>query len=1491
MALRKLKIFVSSPGDVTAERLVAQRVIERMGREFAYFFEIEPVLWEHEPLRATGHFQEQITPPSETDIVVCILWSRLGTRLPAGFAGALGGEQVTGTEWEFEEAARSYLQRGAPDLLVYRKTAKVQVSLDEDGALEQRRKQKKMLDAFIERWFFTETSEFKAAFWSFETGDELEEYLDTHLRKLIRERLPERGADQAEPAAIRWHQGSPFRGLQPFGFDEAAVFFGRGRARAELREALATQAARGVPFVIVFGQSGSGKSSLIQAGLLPDITVPGVIERVGLCRWCVFRPGDVAALETGADLAEGLAAALLSATALPELEALNWPRRQLAMQFRLSPELALQPIRQALAEAHRAAELLPHAEAKLVLVLDQLEEIFTLGFDAAARDAFAALIEALVRSGLVWVVASMRSDFFHRLAELPRLAALAEGVGQYHLLPPRAAEIGQMIRLPARAAGLGFGVDPDTGIGLDAVLEEAAARNPAALPLLEFTLDELFKLRSDSGVLTLDAYRRLGGMEGALARRAEEVFVELPAEVQAALPALLSALVTVEVNAGDTAVARRVPAAQVVDGPASQALLDAFIAARLVLADQGEDGGVVRFAHEAILSRWPRVAEWIEQHRAFLHTRARVAEAAAGWLREGRSSELLLPEGRLLGEARELLAAHRAELDPDLASFIETSSNTAIARRESALRRARRIAAVMAVLAVLAGGAGWQAWRQGQEAETQRLLAETEAQRATAQRDAALRTESVFLAALSRRLTDGGDPLSGMMMALEALPERIDAPRRPLLPEARDALYHAIVARGAMRAVLHLQGEQVLAGMTHDGRRLIALSDKDPVQIADAASGALLNTLGQQPASQAWVTRDDRLLAALGRDETLRVYELAGGSEQRAFALAQDGGVLLGAALDADFKRLVAVYAGLPPRLIDPSDGRLLASLEGHAGLPFGAVFSEDGGLIATFGADDEVRVWEADSGKPVASFPGHGRGATSVAFSPDGRRLATSAAHGLVRILDLQGGRPIALEGHERGVWSLAFSPDGGRVATASADGTARLWDAASGAQSAVLKGHQGQVKAVRFSRDGGLLATGGEDRSVRLWEADGALRRIVRLGGGVNSFTFSHDGRQLVVGAADRTASVWATEPELPLLGVGGDDAREGIVSLALAPAGDVAVLGNVNNLGRLWSLKDGRPLAELAGHTMPLVAAVFSADGQRLLTRSLNEAILWDRQGRQLARYAGEGILQTADLSPDGSRVLTGGTAGAAKLWNDAGAEIAALRAPNALAFQAGFSNDGKRLWARSGPKIWLRDGLTMAPIGEVVGQEAPVSGAFSADGLGFASAGKDGSVWLWKPEESSVRARHTVSGAVGQILPAGEVLLLAGEGGLIALDAQGKARAIHAGQAIRSLSVSADGALAAAVTADGQLRLWQVASGEEVLRLPAERFGAVAAWTPPAFSADGRHLLFKDGNAQARLWPVFPSLQAMIDHGRSLAPRRLTALERAQFQIGEGGLSAD
>lgn len=512
--MKTVRIFISSPGDVAAERLKAADIFERLQTEFSGRLLIEPYFWEHEPMLAHTDFQSQIQPPSKFDLFVCILWARLGSRLhPAMHQKPDGSQYASGTEFEVLDALEGFRRSGAPEVLIYKRKGDPIIPAKPKENRDRILQQYDLLDSFFTK-LTQEDGYYVVGTNSYAGLDQFEVKFETAMRKLLDRFVPAGISGTAVPTKS-WTTGSPFRGLRHFDFEHASIFFGRTRAVDELLTALRKQAANERTFVLVFGGSGVGKSSLVRAGVLPWLVRPGVIDGVGFWRRAIMRPGEMA----DGDLFDALATTLLRLEVLPELGSDGTDSPKLAKLLRENPEGVALLIKGALSQAAREAQIKANAKqqprALFALVIDQLEELFTIERFSRQREQFFRAIDGLARSGFVWVLATLRSDFYSRCEESEVLMKLKQGDGQYHLQPPDDVALGQMIRLPASAAGVLFEEDHRTGERLDDLLRDAAVKNPAALPLLQFALQELYEQRDvQTGTLRLDAYRKLGGVEG-----------------------------------------------------------------------------------------------------------------------------------------------------------------------------------------------------------------------------------------------------------------------------------------------------------------------------------------------------------------------------------------------------------------------------------------------------------------------------------------------------------------------------------------------------------------------------------------------------------------------------------------------------------------------------------------------------------------------------------------------------------------------------------------------------------------------------------------------------------------------------------------------------------------------------------------------------------------------------------------------------------------
>lgn len=1478
--------------------------MHRLGREFSYHFRLEPVLWEREPLLASHHFQDLITPPRETDIVVVILWSRLGVPLPAEkYTGPLSGRTVTGTEWEFEDALASFREHQLPELVLYRKSADRLVKLNDRASLDEQVRQTELVEDFMTRWFRgADGLSFSAASWAFADALQFDALLEEHLRALLRKRLTG-PTDVEAPATIAWHQGSPYRGLEPFTLDHAPVFFGRTRARNEVRERLTQQIARGCAFVAVVGASGSGKSSLVKAGVLPDLRRPGMIGQVALCRYAITQPGALID-DTSGDPLLALATALFAPGALPELaEApLLYTPDRLASLLHKAPEDAGLPIRQGLSLAGQQAGLTERGEARVVVIVDQLEELFTAaGIGRAGQDAYVAALGALAASGLVWVIATLRSDFFGRLEQLPALARLCDGPACYVLTPPDATEIGQIIRQPAREAGLRFEVDLRIARGLDEEIREVAARDTASLPLLQYLLDQLWQRRTAEGVLTFAAYRDLKGLEGAIGERAEALLAEQPEPIQAAFPTVLRALVTMD-EAGRAATARRIPLSSFAEGSPERLLVEALLRpdARILVADGDPGSAHVRVAHEALLTHWPRALQQIETDARDLRIRARLEAAEARW---GEAAEidrdsLLLPRGQPLSEGEGLLARRQGELAPALLNYITASGRAARKVEQRRLRRLQIVAAVLVILTLGATLGAWFGFTGQRQAEAQAVIARRAAEEAGLHLRQAQINQARAVSGLAFGSLERGDFEQSILLSLEVLPNGLVRNARPLWSGAMSVLLQALNRDLAVATLKGHKGTVNSAVFSPDGTRLLTASADETARIWDARTcstvailkghdgtvfsaafnrdGTRVVTASGDMTARIWDARtgeiivileghtgivhsaafspDGTRVATASVDSIARIWDANNGAPIvtiGTFGSAQDKARTNSIAFSPDGRRLVTASDDETAQVWDTITGALIMTLKGHENYVISAAFSPDGTRLVTASRDWTGRLWDAHNGALLATLEGHEDDVIFAAFSPDGTQLVTTSRDKTARLWDARNGEAIAtLEGHTDTLTAATFRSDGMRLATASSDGTARLWNTRTGANIATLKGQKYTVNAVAFSPDGTRLVTASNDWTARLWDGGGNGYILEGHRAAVRSAAFSADGARLATASGDRTARIW--DPRTGALITKLEGHGGAVRAIAYNPDGTRLVTASSDETARLWDAKTGATIAILKGHKGLIDFAAFANDGSRLLTASADAtARLWDaRDGSAVATLDGHGRAVTAAaFSRDGTRLATGSRDKTVRLWDSRNGElIATLKGHEFDINSVAFSADGTRLVTASSDRtarLW--NAATGAPIATLAGhQDAVTSATFHPDGAQLATSSRDKTARLWDARTG--------------------ILLVVLEG--------------HGGE-VSHVTFSPDGTRLATASEDHTARLWDTRNGTALAILE----GHDDKITSAAFSPDGTILMTASDDNTARLWKVRAIDADPILYASIATTRELTVQERTSAFLDE------
>jgi WD40 repeat protein/energy-coupling factor transporter ATP-binding protein EcfA2 len=1106
----------------------------------------------------------------------------------------------------------------------------------------------------------------------------------------------------------------PYLGLNAFGEEDGPRFFGRSALIEDAIERLSRRR-----FLAVVGPSGSGKSSLVRAGILPrlrTLAAPGA------------EPWRISTMVPGSDPLAALSALKLEVEKAPPI----------------------------------------------LLIVDQFEEVFTLCDKEADRCQFVDALLSLVNAQVAHrVILTVRSDFESYMAKYDALYELY-GAGRVLITPLSAAELRDAIEKPAARVGLRF----EAGVA-DNLLHDLLGE-PAGLPLLQFTLLMMWERRQRNRI-TLEVYKRIGGGRKALSSSADEVYeAMIPQDQDTAKRLLLRLALAVDdrLEVTRSRMLRSKLYLRGEDPSRVDRVLQKLISARLLRLTPGPSAGEdqVEVAHEALVRNWRTLADWLQKARGALSERQRLESRAREWVRLGRGKSGLLDEVEAAEAARWLAQPEVAYLDPDpeLGQLIQASRNAVAEaarqkeearQRELELRTEREIeraAAQQKIAEVERKRADEQTAAARRAEKSRRAILWATAFLSVALLAALVATYVARARTLEARQLAAAVGLANAKIKEQLISSYVERGRQLLLVEQKPLealpwLYRAkragstdkLVSYGMRTALDSLAATKLLlvghsdrvtsATYRPNGRHILTASDDKTARIWAADTGRLVAELAGHTASiySTAYSPDGLRIVTAGADKTARVWDAEAG--RFLFELKGHKDSVQSATYSPDGRRIVTTSVDKTARIWAADTGLHVTELKGHTDSVESATYSPNGRRIVTASEDNTARVWDADTGQHLLDLRGHKAGVNSVTYSPDGRFIATTSEDKTARIWEATTGRLVSvLAGHADAVLSGTYSPDGRSIVTASLDNTARIWAAETGYLLFELKGHGASVFSASYSPDGSQIVTVSKDNTARIWDAaTGHLIYEFRgHGAGVLDAAYSPDGHRIVTASADKTARIWNSEKNRLLPELTGHTAT--VTSATYGPDGRHIITASFDNTARVWDAETGQFLFVLKGHTSSVLSAAYRPDGRRIVTASYdNTARVWNAEnGQLLSTLEGhDSFVNSAAYSPNGQRIVTAGFDKTARVWDaETGRLLTVLKGHDSFVSSAEYNPSGSRIVTASFDKaarVW--DAETGRLLTVLRGHADNVnSAAYSADGSRIVTSSTDKTARVWEAE---------------------------------------------------------------------------------------------------------------------------------------------------------------
>ncbi|MBH8563249.1 PD40 domain-containing protein [Nostoc sp. CENA67] len=1266
----------------------------------------------------------------------------------------------------------------------------------------------------------------------------------------------------------------------PESIAEEIAASGRGQDVKRLRERIGGTEHK---LTVIHGQSGVGKSSILQGGLIPALQQQAIGERDALpillrvyTDWVgMLAQSFTKAFEEvrGNQLAVNLdaSAAILEADFSQGLENpspnLSPTRREAliappSLEGKGAGGLGLALTFPHDAKSQILEELQKNADRNLltVLIFDQFEEFFFVYPDQGQRRVFYDFLRVCLDIPFLKIVLSLREDYLHYLLELHRLFDLS--VINNNILDKNIRYyLGNFS--PADAKAVVQSLTARSQFHLEPALIEQLVQDLAG-DLGEVRPIELqivgTQLQTDK-ITTLEKYRQFGTKEKLVERFLEEVIHDCGAENEQ-VARLVLYLLTDENGTRPLKTRAELAADLVAEVEKLDLVLEIFVASRLVLQLPESPADRYQLVHDYLVS-------FIRQQQG--------NEILAELTRE--REQRLQAEEKLKREqdARQILINAQQEADRQIRQGrmqLTVSSGLAVCLL--------LLAGISSLYALSQIQVAKDAGNKKQEAENKFTTAEANYNLVT-QRLQTTQEQQAEIQKKAQELEAKKKDAEQKFQTAQKNQQAAEAESKLAKQKTQQANQNLLAAKADLERVKQKASELQEKNAQAEERIKTA---REKVKTAEVK--LLQATTKQQQAEsqvqQAQTTLNQAQAKLAQAQKATAAAEVAQKEAQKGTELERAGVNALRQFEYAELESLVAaVQSGKELKTL-VKDGRPLEKypaispiyaldtilnkikernqFQGHQGKVYSVSFSHDGKTIATASLDGTARLWNLQ-GQLLQRFQGHQGGVYGVSFSPDGKTIATASDDKTARFWNLQGQLLQRFQGHQGPVNSVSFSPDGKTIATASDDKTGRLWNL-QGQLLQQFQGHQGPVNSVSFSPDGKTIATASSDNTARLWNLQGQLlQQFQGHQGPVNSVSFSPDGKTIATASSDNTARLWNLQGQL-LQEFQGHQGR--VWGVSFSPDGKTIATASDDNTARLWNLQ-GQMLQQFQGHQGWVYSVSFSPDGKTIATASDdNTARLWNLQGQLLQQFQGhQGPVNSVSFSPDGKTIATASSDNTAQLWNLQGQLLQRFQGHQGPVNSVSFSPDGKTIATASSDntaRLWNLQGQLLQ---EFKGHQGPVNSvSFSPDGKTIATASSDNTARLWNLQGQLLQEFKGHQGWVYSVSfsPDGKTIATASSDNTARLwNLQGQLLQEFKGHQgwIYSVSFSPDGKTIATASDDKTARLWNLQG--QLLQVFKGHQGTV--WGA-SFSPDGKTIATASYDNTARLWPV-ENLDSLLVRG--------------------------